>query len=257
MRLLRNILLTGAVLLLSACSAVVDGDGSTTQNTNNHFINLAVSVVNGQKVMTRGVPTGGEDGDGREEGFERENAITGITLILYQSATGINDDSNPTIDFVAYYPVSRTTKDANTRIEATYETGNQLVPHNTIDFTKTYHAIVVANADLTGSITTSSKLNDVRDRTLTTIYSGNETQPAQQCVGFVMSSEQDNTLNFAASGVSSRDAAGDYYYDLTSQTLVIERMAARIDFWAVNGANCDGNVNMSDAVLIMQAISIV
>ena len=240
MRLLRNILLTGAVLLLSACSAVVDGDGSTTQNTNNHFINLAVSVVNGQKVMTRGVPTGGEDGDGREVGFERENAITGITLILYQSETGINDGNNPAIDFVAYYPVSRTTKDANTRIEATYETGNQLVPHNTIDFTKTYHAIVVANADLTGSITTSSKLNDVRDRTLTTIYSGNETQPAQQCVGFVMSSEQDNTLNFAASGVSSRDAAGDYYYDLTSQTLVIERMAARIDFWAVNGAYDDG-----------------
>ena len=31
------------------------------------------------------------------------------------------------------------------------------------------------------------------------------------------------------------DAAGDYYYDLTEQPLVIERMAARIDFWAVNG----------------------
>lgn len=238
MRLLRNILLTGAVLLLSACSAVVDGDGSTTQNTNNHFINLAVSVVNGQKVMTRGVPTGGENGDGREEGFERENAITGITLILYQSATGINDGSNPTIDFVAYYPVSRTTKDANTRIEATYETGNQLVPHNTIDFTKTYHAIVVANADLTSSITTSNTLNDVRNMTLTTIYSGNETQPAQQCVGFVMSSEQDNTLNFSTKG--TRDAAGDYYYDMSESPLVIERMAARIDFWAVNGAYDDG-----------------
>ena len=238
MRLLRNILLTGAVLLLSACSAVVDGDGSTTQNTNNHFINLAVSVVNGQKVMTRGVPTGGEDGDGREEGFERENAITGITLILYQSATGINDGSNPTIDFVAYYPVSRTTKDANTRIEATYETGNQLVPHNTIDFTKTYHAIVVANADLTSSITTSSTLNDVRNMTLTTIYSGNETQPAQQCAGFVMSSEQDNILNFSVKG--TRDAAGDYYYDMSDSPLVIERMAARIDFWAVNGAYDDG-----------------
>ena len=35
-------------------------------------------------------------------------------------------------------------------------------------------------------------------------------------------------------------SAGDYYYDLTSQTLVIERMAARIDFWAVNGTYDDG-----------------
>ncbi len=242
MRLLRNILLSGAcALLLTACSAVTDGAyDDTAKNTNNHYINLAISVANGQNAMTRGVPAGGEDGDGRELGFDRENAITGITLILYQSATGINDAANPTVDFVAYYPVSRITKDPDP-IEATYSTGNQLVPHNTIDFSKSYHAIVVANADLTGTITTSSKLNDVRSATLTTIYSGNATFPAQQCAGFVMSSEQDQTLTFSTHG--TKDAAGDSYYDMSDEPIRIERMAARIDFWAVNGSYDDGTTS--------------
>lgn len=242
MKLLNKIWLPLAcAMLLSACSAVVDGSEDAVPASKNNFINLAITVVNGNGEMTRAVPAGGENGEGREAGFNRENAVTGITLILYQG-TGVNGEADTPIDFVAYYPTTRSTTDpagtpyGNTKkTEATYTTGNQIVPHNTLDFTKTYHAIVVANADLTATITTSSTLSDVRELTLSTIYSGDPTKPAQQCGAFVMSSEQDNTLNFAASGVRTQDAAGDYFYDMTSQTLVIERMAARIDFWGVNG----------------------
>ena len=237
MKALTNIILTGVcLLLLTACTAVTDGsDNTTVQPTvNNSFINLTIAVTNSDMPATRGTPAGGENGDGREAGFERENAIVGITLILYKADNGINTTSNPAIDFVAYYPVSRTTKDADTRIEATYTTGNRLVPHNTIDFTKTYRAIVVANADLTGSITAgTSHLNDLRNMTLTNVYSGSPTSMATTCGAFVMSSEQDQTLAFAGNG--TQDAAGDYYYDMSDSPLLIERMAARIDFWAVNG----------------------
>ena len=228
------IYLIAVALLMVGCSSENEPSTLNPQPSALNYINLAISVNGGVNSSSRAVPAGGEDGDGREAGFERENAITGITLILYEDAVGINSNDNPSIKFVAYYPVSRVTKDADTRIEATYETGNQLVPHNTLDFTKTYHAIVVANANLTSTITTSSKLNDVRNLTLANIYSGDAAKPANSCGGFVMSSEQDNTLNFAASGVRTQDAAGDYYYDLSSQILVIERMAARIDFWAKN-----------------------
>ena len=228
------IYLIAVALLMVGCSSENEPSTLNPQPSALNYINLAISVNGGVNSSSRAVPAGGEDGDGREAGFERENNISGITLILYEDAVGINSNDNPGIKFVAYYPVSRVTKDADTRIEATYETGNQLVPHNTLDFTKTYHAIVVANANLTSTITTSSKLNDVRNLTLANIYSGDATKPANSCGGFVMSSEQDNTLNFAASGVRTQDAAGDYYYDLSSQILVIERMAARIDFWAKN-----------------------
>ena len=227
------IYLIAVALLMVGCSSENEPSTLNPQPSALNYINLAISVNGGVNSSSRAVPAGGEDGDGREAGFERENAITGITLILYQGA-GVNAAASTAIDFVAYYPVSRVAKDADSRIEATYETGNQLVPHNTLDFTKTYHAIVVANANLTSTITTSSKLNDVRNLTLANIYSGDATKPANSCGGFVMSSEQDNTLNFAASGVRTQDAAGDYYYDLSSQILVIERMAARIDFWAKN-----------------------
>lgn len=240
---LRLIYIGLVAMLLTACTAVTDDTGVVVPEVSKRFINLSIAVTNSNGTITRGTPSGGENGDGREAGFNRENAVTGITLLLYQDAAGINTASNPTIDFVAYYPVSRLGSPATAgtpytekTAEAIYQTGNQLVPHNTIDFTKTYRAIVVANADLTGSITAStSHLNDLRNMTLDKIYSGDETKPAASCGNFVMSSEQDQTLSFAAVS-ASQDAAGDYYYDLTNQPLVIERMAARIDFWAVNGS---------------------
>lgn len=231
-------------MLLTACTAVTDDTGVAVPEVSKRFINLSIAVTNSNGTITRGTPTGGENGDGREAGFDRENAVTGITLMLYQTSdvAGINTTTNPVIDFVAYYPVSRLGSPATAgtpytekTAEAVYQTGNQLVPQNAIDFTKTYRAIVVANADLTGSITAgTSHLNDLRNMTLDKIYSGDETKPAASCGNFVMSSEQDQTLSFAAVS-ASQDAAGDYYYDLTNQPLVIERMAARIDFWAVNG----------------------
>lgn len=233
---LRLIYIGLMAMLLTACTSVTDDESDImVPEVSKHYINLSIAVVNNSHVVTRGTPLGGEEGNGREAGFNRENAVTGITLMLYQSGVnGINTSTDPTIDFVAYYPVTATTKDDNSRIEATYQTGDQLVPPNAIDYTKTYRAIVVANADLTGSVTAgTSTLNTLRNMHLSTIYSGDETKPAAQCGNFVMSSEQDQTLTFT--GNSSRDAAGDYYYDLTNQPLVIERMAARIDFWAVNG----------------------
>jgi hypothetical protein len=55
-----------------------------------------------------------------------------------------------------------------------------------------------------------------------------------------MSSEEDNTLNFAAEGVMTQDASGDKTFNFSDDThaLVIERMAARIDFWS-KGATYD------------------
>lgn len=231
-------------MLLTACKEVTDDTDVTVPEVSKCFINLSIAVTNSNGTITRGTPSGGENGDGREAGFDRENAVTGITLMLYQTSdvAGINTTANPVIDFVAYYPVSRLGSPAaagtpytEKTAEAVYQTGNQLVSQNAIDFTKTYRAIVVANADLTGSVAAgTSHLDVLRNMTLSGIYSGDETRPVASCGNFVMSSEQDQTLTF--SGHGSQDAAGDYYYDLTTQPLAIERMAARIDFWAVNGS---------------------
>lgn len=223
---------------LVGCSSVVDDENEVVgvpSNTST-FINLTIGISNGRDVDTRAgeVPAAGENGDGREAGFLRENAVTGITLILYQDNNGINGADATTLDFVNYYTVSRvgdplpangTDLGKSKVIEAYYTTGNQPLRKSDVDFTKSYHAIVVANADLRGMVNT---LGDVKNYKLNSLYSGTEMSAASECSGFVMSSEQDYTMNFATT--TPTDYSGGLLYTFTN--LIIERMAARIDFWS-------------------------
>ena len=235
-RLINQIVALACLAMVSACynydRDIVDG-----VNTGDCYISLAISVSNGSKYATRAgeKPAGGEDGDGREAGFERENTVTGITLILYKDATGINTTSDPTLDLVRYFPVTERAT-GTMPIEVTYTTGDQPIGRPNLNYSGTYHAIVIANAPgVAASLTEgTSTLSDVRDViTLGTIYVGNPTMAAANCTHFVMSSEKDNIINFG-SVTPTQDASGDMHFDLTTQPLIIERMAARIDFWSAN-----------------------
>ncbi len=229
--------------LLMACSFVAEGEEpdnhSKSADQMSTYINLTVTVTGGKQDFTRAgeIPAAGENGDGREAGFLHENVVTGITLILYQDGTdekNINTSDNPTLDYIKYYPVTRTGTplDADgsdlgkTKIDETfYTTGNQLVQKGTLDMTKKYHAIIVANADLRGRV---SSLNDVRAYTLSTLYSGDEKTASKNCVNFVMSSEEDHVFDFP--GATPITITGGMLYSFSN--IRIERMAARIDFWA-------------------------
>ena len=147
-------LLTALLLLpmASACSLVTDDYDNIENQPEARYINLTIAVSNGLDNMTRAAndkPTAGENGDGREAGFMRENAITGITLILYQDDNGINGSDETMLDLVKYYKVERTgTPQTDTDLgkskvdEAYYTTGNQKLNEGEVDFSKLYHAIV-------------------------------------------------------------------------------------------------------------------
>lgn len=262
-RLIYLFIATVCLLSQTACQFEDDQECPDNNKVGAGYINLTIAVSNGDshsRTRDGEKPASGEDGDGREAGFERENAVTGITLILYQDAAGINTTLDPTLDFVRYYPVSRvanTTASQGTsytasaahssQIEAAYTTGPQPIGKPgalSLDLNATYHAIVVANYDLTTGTQKltekTSKLSDVRDLELSKIASGSYTDAASSIGNFVMSSEDDNTLSL--SGVTGTNLDGsthtqgqDVLYDLTAQPLIIERMAARIDFWAKGG----------------------
>lgn len=258
---LRHILLFTLAFLLAACQFEDNQECPDEINVGTSYINLTIAVSNGKATGTRAgeMPASGEDGNGREAGFERENAVTGITLILYQG-TGINGDGSQKLDFVRYFSVTRDGGAAghgtpyaagsghsahSSQIEAKYTTGPQLIGKagiSKIDFTKAYHALVVANYDLTGSLVEgSSTLANVRDVILSTTYSGGLSKPASYAANFVMSSEEDVTLNFADAAIKSTDTSGEDTYDFSKSSnydIVIERMAARIDFWS-KGATYD------------------
>ena len=247
-RLINQIIAFACLTMMSACYNY-DGDIVDEVNTGDCYINLAISVNNGNKYSTRvgEIPAGGEDGDGREAGFERENTVTGITLILYKDASGINTSSDPTLDLVRYFPVTERAA-GTTPIEVTYITGNQPLGKHSLDLKGTYHAIVIANApEVAASLVEgTSKLSNVRDATLNTIYVGDPTKSADNCIHFAMSSEQDNTINFGSVTATNLDGTAhtdgqDMLFDLTDQPIVIERMAARIDFWAANSSGYDNS----------------
>ncbi len=236
-----------SIALLCSCSVVTDDLPDETQKVAASYVNFAITVSNGNPNVTRNTPTGGENGDGREAGFERENTITGITLILYKDDDGINTTANPTLDLIRYFPVTLGNRDTQGTTytskteEAYYTTGNQPLGSHNLDLTATYHAIVIANApQIAASLTEgTSTLSAVRDLTLDNIYVGSLTGSAANCTNFVMSSEQDNTINFGSVTGTNLDGTThtkgqDILYDLSGQALVIERMAARIDFWAAN-----------------------
>lgn len=232
-----------AILLLPILASCYNYEGEEvpeivySPDFDNIYIDMSVVVSSGTENATR-APLGGENGDGRLTAFERENTVTGITVIFYQNSDGINASAlsepvlaNTKIDLVKYYPVSLVSREDPEKteiIEAVYTTGEQRFRKSELDFTKSYHIIVVANANLANRIHKGDELSSVRNEILSTIYSGSGI--GVNATNFVMSSEKDYTMNFpgttpVVSGTNPVKAV--YNFD----NILIERMAARIDFW--------------------------
>ena len=228
-------------VMLPPTAAPADGGYEPKIATDNQYINLSIVVSTGQEGTTR-APLGGEDGDGREVGFERENRVTGITLMLYEGADGINTATatarETTLAFVGYYPVTLIARPGEQKdIEVTYSTGDHAMGDTGLDLNKTYHAIVVANQDLRSTFTAgSSTLQDVRDGLMTKVCDG--TGFRADATNFVMSSERDCTINFKEPDNKSTTANGKTYYYF-NKDIVIERLAARVDFWTENSTGYD------------------
>ena len=231
-------LMSAALLLpsLTACNAVVDGE-EVERVENVNYINLTLYVSSGEQTVTRS-PNGGEDGDAREAGFNRENTVSGITLVLYKG-TGL-DDATATVHFVKYYPVTLVERDAPQTTydftspdydpEAKYTTGDQKVAMTDLEFNQVYHALIIANQDVSSLCYKGRPISEVRDLTMNNVYSlSNASQPwnAQQ---FVMTSERDATIDFSAVTQSPKPGVPYGVVYNIQQPLVIERMSARIDY---------------------------
>ena len=232
---IRHLLATVILLpLLCACSSNDSDDIIAPEIANsNHFINLNIVVSAGNEGFTRATPEGGEDGDGREVGFQRENHVEGITFMLYRDDDGINTQNEETkIAYVQYYEVEpilprETQGTENKTDEVIYTTGDQPLMNSGLDLTAKYHAIVVANKDLTDEIVQDqTTVADVREMVIENIYTTDNNGIA--ATNFVMASEKDAEIAFnVPSNIISK--GGKTYF--TFDKIYIERLAARVDFW--------------------------
>ena len=245
LRRLINIMIAGTCLVAFTSCRDFEPDmkvlaGKTEPD--DRYLNFTFVVNSGHYSATRAEePKGGENGDGREAGFMRENYVSGVTLVFYRNSDGINATASSTpalaatkVDLVKYYPVTIVSRDAQgtpyttKQDEAIYTTGEQKITDTDFDLSATYRVLVIANADLSDKIEKGNSLADVRDKVYTAaLYTG--TGLGDKAYAFVMTSENDIQLNFA--GVKTIDKVGSYTKELYSfEGIRIERMAARIDF---------------------------
>ncbi len=227
---------------LAACQWMTEDFDDNTEavdSSANQYINLTISVGSGHQVTTRAVPAGGENGDGREAGFERENVISGITFILADGPLG---SSTAKVQYVRYFPVFRgtaldpgaTTSHSHTDgggEEVIYTTGDCLVDDFDLRENKDYHVIVLANCYVAASV--GDNLSDIQDQTLSLSAlcqrTGTSYVPDNYNT-FAMASEQDVVINFGGgTGVTQTSTPNSVTYTV-NRAIIIERLAARIDY---------------------------
>lgn len=157
-------------------------------------------------------PQGGEDGDGREPGINKENDVNSLTVLLYKSDKDDLSDDNAIIDYV--YTFTNLTK--ATGSDATYTTVPKEIDAAIVG--KNYHVIVIANADDMTSRCKGKKISEVRDLQMLKVCTRDA--DITKFSNFIMSSKKDAKIDFTKEGSETNP----YLVDVN-----IERLAARID----------------------------
>lgn len=235
-----------AVLLLSlgACSLIHDDmeelgyreDGSAYA-----YVSLTIHTGTAGNV-TRANPTGGETGDGYEDGQTYENAVSNLTLFFYPATLGDGGvNRNGDIEFTA--KVFITNPDP---IDKTFTVGPVKV--NGLKMNQQYHVLAVANA---GNQTDIASLDALRSETVSTVYTATTTDNKTSYSNFVMASEGDEDPVLEISYENSETNPAETTIDL-------ERLVARVDYQVessyettTDDANeIEGTVTIESAALV-------
>ena len=160
-------------------------------------------------------PYGGEDGDGSEQGINKENDVNSLTVLLYESDKDDLSDDNAIIDYV--YTFTNLNKViTSSGSDATYTTVPREIDASIVG--KNYHVIVIANADDMTSRCKGNNISEVRDLQMSKVCTRDA--DITKFSNFIMSSKKDAKIDFTTEGSET---------DPYQVTVDIERLAARID----------------------------
>ena len=161
-------------------------------------------------------PQGGEDGNGREPGINKENDVNSLTVLLYKSDKDKKDlsEADATIDYVyTFTNLNKVTTSSGS--DATYTTVPREIDASIVG--KNYHVIVIANADDMTS-RCKGKISEVRDLQMSKVCTRDA--DITNFSNFIMSSKTDAMIDFTKEGSET---------DPYVVNVDIERLAARID----------------------------
>lgn len=209
------------VMSFASCASDTTSDSPMPSKDMKAYLQVKVTVEgSGDTRASRADkgPDGGEDGDGSEQGINKENDVNSLTVLLYKSVKDDLSEADATIDYVYTFTGLKSSSSTG---GVTYTTGPREIDAAIVG--KNYHVIVIANAgDMTSSCK-EKKISEIRDMQMDKVCTRNA--DIANFTDFVMSSKKDAKIDFSGKSGSGTGTESDpYMVDVN-----IERLAARID----------------------------
>lgn len=214
--------LLGALLLTAMLAACGESDdlqaGQPATGAGKHYVSLTFTMPTQDETSRAVNPTGGERGDGYEQGQNNENTITDAVAFFFQNnGAGVNGDANTPVRYMYFDDFQKYTEGNGNGIDRVYKT--KPIP---TDLYGEYNVLVVANPGSINWWTTAATLGAVRDKILTQAW----TKTGDDYTNFLMSSAKDSTIQISDANNTEATAA--------NTTIDVERMAARVDYKTLN-----------------------
>lgn len=218
--------LLGALLLTAMLTACGESDdlqaGQPATGAGKQYVSLTFTMPTREQTSRADKPTGGEDGDGYEQGQNNENTITDAVAFFFQNnGAGVNGDANTPVQYMFFNSFEQTGGGNGNGIDRVYKT--KPIP---TDLYGEYNVLVVANPGTDSWWTATTTLGAVRDTVITQAWTGE----AGKETYFLMSSAKDSTIQISDANNTEATAA--------NTTIDVERMAARVDYKKLASYDC-------------------
>lgn len=218
--------LLGALLLTAMLAACGENDdlqaGQPATGAGKHYVSLTFTMPTQDESSRAGNPTGGEGGDGYEQGQDNENTIsTAVAFFFQNNGAGVNGDANTPVQYMFFNSFEQTGVGNGKGIDRVYKT--KPIP---TDLYGEYNVLVVANPGTDSWWTATTTLGAVRDTVITQAWTGE----AGKETYFLMSSAKDSTIQISDANNTEATAA--------NTTIDVERMAARVDYKTLGSYTC-------------------
>lgn len=236
--------LLGAVLLAAVLGGCGENDdlraGQPSTGAGKQYVSLTFTMPTQDESSRAGNPTGGEGGDGYEQGQDNENTIsTAVAFFFQNNRAGVNGDAYTPVRYMYFDDFQEYTKGDGIGIDRVYKTAP--IP---TDLYGEYNVLVVANPGSDSWWTSATTLGAVRDKKLTQAW----TESNGNYTNFLMSSAKDTVIVISEANNTVSTAA--------NTTVDVERMAARVDYKTLNSYTCkdpnykNATVEIKGAVLV-------
>ena len=207
------------VMSFASCASDTTSDLPLPRKDMKAYLQVKVTVEgSGDTRASRATtePQGGEDGNGREQGINKENDVNSLTVLLYKSGKDDLTEADAKIDYVYTFTNLTKATTSTSGIDATYTTIPKEIDAAIVD--KNYHVIVIANADDMTSRCKGKKISEIRDLQMSKVCTRDA--DITKFSNFIMSSKNDAKIDFTKEGSET---------DPYVVNVDIERLAARID----------------------------